>query len=153
MLDAADAARRVASALPGISGLFAELPVQPVPSFHSAKRWDHAVARWLPASDLSSPGAYQVHGMTTSYLLRTPDDVKEGSARRADARTVKHLAAVWAGRQLVGYDGDQRLLYAPMGADLPGLYGRAAVLCTGVLPQEMQAHNLGGGKGATSGRP
>lgn len=150
LLDGADAARRMAAALPSLSGLFSELPTQPVPAFQSARRWDHTVARWVPARDVSSPGAYQLHGMTMSYLLRAPEDVENGTVRRADARTVKHLAGLWAGTPLVGYEPDQRLLYVPRGADLPGLYGRAAVLCSGRLPRELKAENLAEVSGTTT---
>ena len=65
-----------------------------------------------------------------------------------DARLVKYASAADSGLPLVGYDADQRVLYAPLGADLPGLYGRAAVLCSGRAPHEnleerlLEYHNV-----------
>ena len=65
----------------------------------------------------------------------TPGDghAKPGSAI-ADARLIKHFAALREGQPLVGYDCEKEVLYMPIGADLPGLYGRAAVLASGLLP-------------------
>ena len=56
--------------------------------------------------------------------------------RRADVRLAKHAAALAEGKRMVGYDGETQTLYVPLGADLPGLYGRSAVLCSGLLPLE-----------------
>jgi hypothetical protein len=53
-----------------------------------------------------------------------------------DARIVKYLAALDARSGLVGYDAEEQVLYVPLGADLPGLYGRAAVLASGRPPLE-----------------
>lgn len=47
----------------------------------------------------------------------------------------KHAAALILGeRPLVAYNRDTEELSVPLGADLPGLYGRAAVLASGLLP-------------------
>jgi hypothetical protein len=35
----------------------------------------------------------------------------------------------------MAYDNEQKTLRVPMGAGLPGLYGRSAVLCSGRVPQ------------------
>jgi hypothetical protein len=53
-----------------------------------------------------------------------------------DARIVKYLAALDRNVSLVGYDSEAEVLYVPLGADLPGLYGRAAVLASGYPPRE-----------------
>ena len=46
----------------------------------------------------------------------------------------KHVVARETGVALVSYDPELRRLSVPIGAALPGLYGRAAVLCSGLLP-------------------
>ena len=63
-------------------------------------------------------------------------DVENGTMRRVDVRLAKHAAALAEGERMAGYDDTTRTLYLPLGADLPGLYGRAAVLCSGLLPSE-----------------
>ena len=65
------------------------------------------------------------------------DDVRERRARVGDSRIVKYLAARELGWSLVGYDRDRQLLIVPWGAQLPGLYERAAVLCSGEPPLKM----------------
>jgi len=52
------------------------------------------------------------------------------------AQLVKHIEAQRMGRPMVGYYPNKRLLTVPIGADLPGLYGRAAVLSSGCLPRK-----------------
>jgi hypothetical protein len=59
-----------------------------------------------------------------------------------DARLVKFAAALNAGIGMVGYDADAQVLYVPLGADLPGLYARAAVLASGYAPKENTAERL-----------
>lgn len=64
------------------------------------------------------------------------------SALVGDARLVKFAAALDVGLPLVGYDQAARVLYVPLGADLPGLYGRAAVLASGHPPLENTNEHL-----------
>ena len=51
-----------------------------------------------------------------------------------DALIVKYLAAREFGTTLIGYDSESEILYVPLGADLPGLYGRAAALSSARPP-------------------
>ena len=67
-------------------------------------------------------------------MFRTPADIEAGTAALATVQLSKHLAARRSGRALLAYSPDQQVLAVPLGADLPGLYGRAAVLCSGRLP-------------------
>jgi hypothetical protein len=131
---AADAAHRVAAFLPRLSEVLLSLPRSPMPGGAGIRRWDNDVARWAPVADASTPGAYQITSVTTIYVWRDHQDIEDGTMRRGDARLVKHLAAGDRGETLVGFDGNTECLYVPLGADLPGLYGRAAVLSSGLLP-------------------
>ena len=70
------------------------------------------------------------------------EDVAEMRATLGDARIVKYLAAADAGRSLVGYHEGAKILYVPLGADLPGLYGRAAALASGYPPLENEEENI-----------
>lgn len=132
----ADAARRIATVLPGLQTVIDSLPRQPVVGARSIRRWSADVARWQAVGDASIPGAYQLLSPAPVYCLRDKRDVMDGTMRRADARIIKHAAALEEGYPLVGYDNDTATLYVPLGADLPGLYGRAAVLCSGQVPIE-----------------
>ncbi len=74
------------------------------------------------------------------YFLRTAIDIINGQVRRGDSRVVKHLANV--GRPIIGYDAESRRLFVPLGADLPGLYGRALTLQSGRPPSKVQGKAL-----------
>jgi hypothetical protein len=132
---AVDAAHRLAAFLPRLSEVLAFLPRSPMPGGRQFRRWDNDVARWVPVGHPSAPGAYQMSAMTTAYVWRDQRDIEHGTMRRGDARLVKHLAAHDRGETLIGFDDATQGLYVPLGADLPGLYGRAAVLSSGLLPE------------------
>lgn len=52
--------------------------------------------------------------------------------RRAEYQVVKHLAAKSEGRPLISYENKLDELRVPLGAELPGIYDRAATLASGV---------------------
>lgn len=134
ILIAEDAARRMAHVLPPLSQVIATLERRPMTSFRSARRWDATTCRWHSVPDASLPGAYQLHAATIVYCLRDENDIAEGTMRRADARLVKHAAALESTDPMLGYDADTETLYLPLGAELPCLFGRAAALATGLPP-------------------
>ena len=61
-------------------------------------------------------------------------DADAGTAAQSDVYLSKHLAARDDGRVLLAYTRQSQKLVVPLGADLPGLYARVAVLCSGRLP-------------------
>ena len=137
-----DAAETIARLLPSLSSLREALSLTAMVGFRSANRWDEESARWVAVGDASAPGAYQLHGPVTIYCLRDAEDVQRGTMRRGDPRIVKHLASSAAGYPLLGYAEDTETLYTPLGAELPGLYARVAMLASGLLPTEDLEHRL-----------
>ena len=131
-----EAALTLALLLPPLTRVAEALPRSPMIGFRSANRWDERLARWMSVSDASAPGAYQLLSSTVAYCIRDATDVASATMRRGDARLVKHIASSLAGSPLLGYDAETETLYAPLGAELPGLYSRAAVLASGLLPNE-----------------
>ena len=136
MVVAPDAARVLAGVLPPLSAVIGALPRQAMVAARGVRRWDADVARWAPGGDAHLPGCYQLASATTIYCLRDEADVEAGTMRRMDARLVKHAAANTAGESMIGYDKHDETMYLPLGADLPGLYGRVGVMCSGKLPAE-----------------
>lgn len=132
------AAHIIAGMLPCLSDVISKLASQPMPGYRTAKRWGGDLARWISARDAHIPGTYQLIGASMLYCIRDQDDISAGTMRRADARVVKHAAGIRLGEPLVGYDPVRAMMFAPLGADLPSLYGRAAVLATGKLPSYTQ---------------
>ena len=119
---ATTAAASMARLLPPLGAIREALPRTAMVGYRSVNRWNEELARWIAVGDASAPGAYQLLGTMTIYCLRDAEDVQNGTMRRGDARLVKHLASSGAGFPLLGYDEDDKTLYAPLGAELPGLY-------------------------------
>jgi hypothetical protein len=63
-------------------------------------------------------------------------------ASLGDVRLVKYFAAIASEKPLVGYDPEAEVLYTPLGAELPGLYGRSACLASGKPPRSNASDNL-----------
>jgi hypothetical protein len=135
-------ASALVAVLPPLSAVIDHLPRQAMVGARSFRRWDVEVARWSQVQDASVPGAYQLIGSTIAYCLRDEGDVMNGTMRRGDARLVKHAAALGAKQPLIGHESASEMLYFPLGAELPGLYHRAAVLASGLLPVEDADHHL-----------
>lgn len=131
-----DAVSEQVAQLPPISAVTAALPTQPMVGYRRCDRWDFSLARWAPTTDASTPGTYRLFGSGITYCIRDRADLADGTMRSGDARLVKHVAALATGKPLLGYDSGTRSLYLPLGADLPGIYARAAVLCSGLQPTE-----------------
>jgi hypothetical protein len=129
-----DAARAITNVLGPITALVDTLHVEPPTGARSAERWNPLTCRFHPVRSLDDPGAFRISRFARKYVFRTEADVDGGVVRVADARVVKHLAAVQSGLPLIGYDDANHDLYVPLGADLPGLWGRAAALCAAQAP-------------------
>jgi hypothetical protein len=136
------AAWSLASRLSPLSKLLPALPVTTTIGARSFEVWNPNVAKFEPTSSAASAGAFRLTSFTRTYIYRRPSDVGEMQALLGDARLVKFAAALDSGISMVGYDADARVLYVPLGADLPGLYGRAAVLASGYAPKENPSERL-----------
>jgi len=132
---APDAAARLVGMLPPLGTLEAALHRVPLPSARRILQFHLESASWVEVPSAIEPGAYRLEqAFHRTDVFRTATDVEAGAAALATVQLSKHLAARRSGRTLLAYFPDQQLLAVPIGADLPGLYGRAAVLCGGRLP-------------------
>jgi hypothetical protein len=132
------AAATMAAALPPLGALVETLPRVALPHAGIIQRWDTSTARWESAALADRPGAYKLTGTRTLYGIRTHQDLGRGSLGIGTVQVVKHLAALQAGTPHAAYRPASSSLLVPLGADLPGLYGRAAALCSGRLPCRLQ---------------
>jgi hypothetical protein len=138
-----DAASRLVGALPALGELEAALPRVPLPGARRVLRFHLESASWVQAPSATEPGAYRLErALGRTDVFRTPADIEAGTAALATVQLSKHIAARRAGRVLLAYFPDQQVLAVPLGADLPGLYGRAAVLCGGRLPTPDEKRRL-----------
>ncbi|GEC98384.1 hypothetical protein KVA01_05390 [Kocuria varians] len=130
-----DAGPVMLDTLPPLSSVVAALPRREMQYNGVAERFVPQDATWEHTEDRNQPGLYRInHHHKTRYAYRTVEDVASGHARSVSSNLGKHVVAGETGVALVSYDPELRLLSVPIGAALPGLYGRAAVLCSGLLP-------------------
>ena len=121
-----------ARALPPLSSVLEALPDVPVPAARILKSWDPVTAKWQ-RTGAARAGGMQFAGFTTAYGFVYADGGRL-RMKPGDNRLVKHLSALASKCPLIVHSPEKEQLVVPMGADLPGLYGRAAVLASGRLP-------------------
>lgn len=129
------ASERMLRALPPLGHLEAALPRIPMPGARRILRFEVTSASWEPTAYAAEPGAYRLETeFMTTDVFRSVNDIDRGEAALGTPQLTKHLAARLDGRPLIASDIGRSQLVVPLGADLPGLYGRAAVLASGRLP-------------------
>jgi len=132
---APDAALRLLHVLPPLRELESSLTQVDVPAFNKAEIFDVKQAAWIPIPGIAGPGAYRLTQSFRSMCLWLDDDgAVERRGRIGSVQLVKHLAARAQGHPLLAHLPRTRTLVVPLGADLPGLYGRVAALCSGQPP-------------------
>ncbi|MEU1837470.1 hypothetical protein [Micromonospora chersina] len=139
---AEDAARAILRAAPDLSALEAALPTVTMPGARRIQQFHLGSAAWIPQHHAEALGAFRLESFGSTYVVRRELDLANGTARIGTAQLVKHLEALRAGRPLLAYDPVARVLDVPLGADLPGLYGRAAVLCAGRPPTPIKDRRI-----------
>ncbi|MEK6438960.1 hypothetical protein [Pseudonocardia sp. T1-2H] len=133
------AASALLNILPQLSRVGAKLCRVPMPGARKIERFNVTAAYWEPVQTAATPGAYRLESaFRTLYVYRSDADIERQEAAVGTAQLVKHLEAQRLGRPLLGYYSKSRLLVVALGADLPGMYGRAAVLSSGRLPQKVK---------------
>lgn len=127
--------RPIAEHLPALSAVLRALPRRPAELTGHVKRFSVPHARWVDAVSYAEPGAYRLSTFATFDFIRTGEDVERGEIAVSVVQLSKHGAALVEGTPpLLAYNPATEELSVPLGSDLPGLYGRAAVLCSGLLP-------------------
>lgn len=127
--------RDLAGSLPLLSDVVAALPRRGAGVAGKIRWFDLSHARWIDVTDLRAPGAYRISKWATLDVIRTQADVEADLMATSTVQLSKHGAALIVKEQpLLAYNKATEELTVPLGADLPGLYGRAAVLASGLLP-------------------
>jgi hypothetical protein len=127
----------IAGQLPNLSAVAQELPRRNMAlETGPFQMYRFHALSWTDVADWSAPGLYRrdrgYHHR--DYWYRTEQDVEQGTAAAVDVELGKHLLAQASGTPLIGYREEQQQLTVPLGARLPELYERAAVLASGRLP-------------------
>jgi len=120
----------IASNLPPLEEAWSRGTPMHVERSDGLAKFDVHRARWTPVDALQGPGAYRVGLHGTRYVYRDAD----GTTRQTGHRVAKILAARAERTRLHGYDVTTGRFTAPLGVDPPGLFARALVASSGVLP-------------------
>jgi hypothetical protein len=124
------------SILPPIIDLAECLPKRSVPGFESISQFEPSSNSWVETTSIDQVGGYRIRGeFRNRYVIRTVNDLKSNSVSFVSAEIAKHFQSAELGKALFSYDYGSNKLIVPLGATLPGLYGRAAVLASGKLPE------------------
>lgn len=132
----------IATKLPSLEQVEMSLTRVGVPSFRSLEIWHTASATWIRGTSIASTGAYRLRDLNSTYVVRSRTDLESGTVAIASAQLAKHIANRWARDPLIGYHSKSGSVVVPLGADLPGLYGRALSLCSGRAPRELPKPRL-----------
>ena len=127
-----EAASRVLRSLPHIARAAEALPVFVPPVDIRSDRYDLGSNTWQEAS-VDQTGGFRFFTKPVRYAATTP-----AGWRLTDNRIAKALAACSERQPFIAYEPDTETLVCRLGARLPGLYERAAVLCSGELPVDRQ---------------
>lgn len=131
-----DASIALATALPPLSAVGGGLHRSSMPFTEWYEYFNTQSAAWTAIETAQLPGLYRVsQSFSSRYYFRSAQDVADGVAALVTVELGKHLAALEANRPIIAYDPVEATLWVPVGAELPGMYGRAAVMGGGGLPQ------------------
>ena len=140
-----DSVNRMLDVLPALSAIEDQLKKGPIPDFTKATLFDLPSASWVPTPGVGRPGAYRLEQSFRRVTIWVDHEgLLERTARGGGVQLVKHLAARHAKAPLTGFLEGATMLVVPLGADLPGLYGRVATLCSGRPPEiSLKTRTLG----------
>lgn len=119
------------SHLPHIRAIITALPQWQLPQ-GGIEVFDAVTGSWISTEHAHEPGAYRTRRFPRTYVFAPSGS---GEARIGSPQLVKHLEAVRTGVPLIAYERGQRELIVRLGAQLPGLYERVAMLCSGSPPR------------------
>jgi hypothetical protein len=114
-----------------------------MPNLEKVDRYDTGANAWIPEQNVHEVGGYRIDlGFKPKYVIRTPEDLESGTVRYCSAEFAKHYQANCEEKPLFIYRYAGGDLLTPLGATLPGLYGRAAYLFSGLLPLKVSEKNI-----------
>jgi hypothetical protein len=121
----------VSSNAPDVSRLIAFLPAVHLAETRDLQRFDLGSGSWRSTAKIEIGGAYRADYAGRRYFYCT----STGLQREGSFSLVKTLAARAAGVRLHGYDRSQKIFKAVLGCEPPGLFLRALVANSGLMPE------------------
>jgi hypothetical protein len=133
----------VLGALPGLGWVRENLKRLPLPTTSDIDVFDLQEGRWIESEHLVS-GAVRLRGsFGARYYYLSQEDLRDGEGVSSTATIVKYLAANEQNMSLLKYSTDESSIYVPLGAKIPGLYGRAVLLASGTPPVDIEINHQG----------
>lgn len=123
---------------PAASVLASAMPAIRLDTPRELQRFDPGSGSWRNTPAIETPGAYRGDYGGRRYVFAGDD----GSQREGSFALVKLLAAKAAGLRLHGYDEASGTFQAVLGCEPPGLYQRALVAASGLMPERNGARLL-----------
>lgn len=135
----------LAASLPPLRDVIAEIPLTTLPNPLRWERYDALTDAWVQVFSVDEPGAYRTGGYQRQYFLVDEESVNTHQGRLVNVPTAKHASAMMDHRYppLMSYSREERQLIVPLGAPLPGMYGRSATLASGRPPRRRDLPGVG----------
>jgi hypothetical protein len=126
-----DVPERLLSALPPLSAILGAAPEVSSHALLSAstQQYDMARMRWSRPAAIDRRRVVRIDDFPRRYLVPRGEFWRE-----VDYRVAKWADALLAGVLPMAHDAEHERLAVPLGCQLPGLYERAVVLCSGEAP-------------------
>lgn len=124
------------AALPKFLDALVDLPEKQAGLYEEVAKYDPKSNSWLPGNDFDGAGGYRLKSAyKVEYCVVTEESWTRGKIKSVSAATAKHFEAIINyGKPLFGYVESSEQLFVPVGAPLPGLFQRAAILASGLSP-------------------
>jgi hypothetical protein len=123
-------AEAIAANAPALGAVEKALPEIHIEETRDLEFFSPAAGLWNIAHDLNKPGAYRTSFAGNRYFYKS----SSGMMREGPAEVVKILSARDAALRLHGYDKQTSTFQCVIGCEPPGLFRRALIACSGVLP-------------------
>lgn len=121
--------------LPTINNVVTDLPSKPYLGFEKAEKYIPEINSWIETNDIHDIGGYRLtKEYRRKYIVRNQSDIENRTIRYCNPELAKHYASAITNKALFFYLREKKQLITPLGARLPGLYGRALVLASGQMP-------------------
>ena len=137
-----ESAELLLSSLPPMTSVMKSSPLIPLPAFRQINKWVANGAQWTGATDGLSQGAFQNIGNGYVYTYNETNVEPGEYTRSGTASSVKYFESQRASVSLIFYNEESQLLCTRLGAELPGLIGRAVVALSGRVPLEDESDRL-----------
>ncbi len=120
--------------LPKLSTLIDVLPVINLPN-SGLEFFDEINMKWQKVPEATKTGAYRHQLNGTKYFYASIEKHQKIRSVTCDARLAKYFAMSKFYEKFLRYHGSNQELKVRVGMDLPFLYERVAVMCSGELPE------------------